>query len=269
MNILLCLAFIGRCLGEEPSIPHIDYVEPAKEQWAQAMIAHVWSKGESLTLNPASGIKDDQLVTTRYNDFDNLRWLGNKPASRFRIHATEEAGRCVCVEARVKLNTPGEKDGENQLWIDGKLEAERIGLDWRGRFAKTGINAVFLESYWNIGSPVDQSRWIDHFVISRQPIGPLVCTDEPVVMKTPYAGPGEQLAWQLEVADGPEGKKTVWKSDLIGNSDRLTLTDATGKFTVSNERFQPGAIYFIRIRQQSTNAEWSDWSSWHQPFRIK
>ena len=106
-------------------------------RWAQAMIAHVWSSGEALTLDPATGVRGDQVVTTRYNDFPNLRWLGNKPASQFRLHSTQESGRWVCVEARAKLNTPGKKDGLNQLWIDGRLEAERKNLDWRGKLHRT------------------------------------------------------------------------------------------------------------------------------------
>ena len=92
--------------------------------WAQAMIAHVWSSGEALTLDPASGVRGDRVVTTRYNDFSNLHWLGNKPVSTFKFHGTEEAGRWVCVESRAKLNTPGKHDGLNQLWIDGRLEVD-------------------------------------------------------------------------------------------------------------------------------------------------
>ena len=130
-------------------------------------------------------------MTSRYNDFANLRWLGNKPASQFRLHSTQESGRWVCVEARAKLNTPGRRDGLNQLWIDGRLEAERKNLDWRGNYTEHGINAVFLETYWNDGSPVTQSRWIDKFVISTNPIGPIVCPRNPVLTKTPYHGPGK------------------------------------------------------------------------------
>ncbi|MGC9330131.1 MAG: hypothetical protein ACP5I1_21020, partial [Candidatus Hinthialibacter sp.] len=48
----------------------------ATPNWAQAMISHVWSSGETLTLDPASGVRGDKVVTTRYNDFDNLHWLG-------------------------------------------------------------------------------------------------------------------------------------------------------------------------------------------------
>ncbi|MCB1095013.1 MAG: hypothetical protein KDN22_05470 [Verrucomicrobiae bacterium] len=244
----------------------------ATSKWAQAMISHVWSSGESLTLDPASGIKNDQLVTTRYNDFENLRWLGNKPPSSFKIHATEEAGRWVCVEARAKLNTPGKRDGENQLWIDGRLETERTGLDWRGTYARTGINAVFLEAYWNSGSPVEQSRWIDNFVISTRPIGPITSAPDPVVVRTPYTGVGGLRAWQLEVSSDPDGKNVVWRSSPIEEGDRVTVDVRKGDFLSSGSkdanRLVPGTVYFVRARQQAMDSsEWSEWSRWHQPFK--
>lgn len=244
----------------------------ASPNWAQAMIAHVWSSGEALTLDPATGVRDNKVVTTRYNDFGNLRWLGNKPASRFRLHSTEESGRWVCVEARVKLNTPGQKDGLNQLWIDGRLEAERKGLDWRGRYTGHGINAVFLETYWNKGSPVTQSRWIDNFVISTQPIGPVVSSRRPTLIKTPYHGPGRQQAWQVEIARDDAGENVVWITDLIKAPERIHVGPDTGRFIgrlSGKTQLEAGDVYFIRIRQQDTNGTWSAWSPWHQPFKTQ
>jgi len=241
-------------------------------KWAQAMIAHVWSSGEALTLDPATGIRGDKIVTSRYNDFGNLKWLGNKPTSRFKLHSTEESGRWVCVEARVKLNTPGEKDGLNQLWIDGRLEAERTGLDWRGSYTKHGVNAVFLEAYWNRGSPVDQSRWIDNFVISTQPIGPVVCSRNPVLIKTPYRGPGKQQAWEVQIAVDDEGRNVVWKSMLLTVPGRIQVGSETGIFIEKlsvKDKFDSYRTYYIRVRQQSNTGVWSDWSAWHQPFRTE
>jgi hypothetical protein len=243
-----------------------------RTKWAQAMIAHVWSKGEALTLDPATGITENQLVTTRYNDFKNLRWLGNKPASKFKIHASEEAGRWVCVEARAKLNTPGKRDGENQLWIDGKLEAERTGLDWRGSYVETGINAVFLEAYWNQGAPVDQWRWIDHFVVSTKPIGPITATGDPVIVRVPYTGPASLQAWQLELATDPTGETPAWKSNELGVGSRVSVNATTGAFQGTHAKasgLDTGGIYYVRARQRTdTSSEWSDWSRWHQPFRM-
>jgi hypothetical protein len=81
-------------------------IDLASEDWKEAMIAHVWSgAGDSLTLDPASGVRGDQVVTTKYNDFANLHWLGNSPASNFKFSSAAEAGWWVCVESYAKLNS--------------------------------------------------------------------------------------------------------------------------------------------------------------------
>lgn len=241
-------------------------------KWSQAMIAHVWSSGEALTLDPATGIRGDRVVTTRYNDFPNLRWLGNKPASQFKLHSAQESGRWVCVEARAKLNTPGKKDGLNQLWIDGRLEAERKNLDWRGDYTGHGINAVFLESYWNDGSPVTQSRWIDNFVISTKPIGPVVCPRNPVLIKTPYYGPGKLASWQVEVASADQDETVVWQSRPITGSERVAVSTDSGTFVgpLANKALLDGGhVYYFRVRQTSDTGQLSGWSPWHQPIKTE
>jgi len=239
----------------------------AGPKWNQAMIAHVWSSGEALTLDPASGVRGSEVVTTKYNDFPNLRWLGNKPASTFLIHSTAEAGWWVSVESRAKLNTPGAKDGLNQLWIDGRLEAERKNLDWRGYYTGHGINALFLEAYWNKGSPVTQERWYDNFVISTKPIGPVTCPRNPVLVKTPYHGPGELAAWEAQVAADPDGKAVVWASKPVIAADRVTVDKSAGAFAgplAGKAALAPAATYWCRARQQGKDKTWSAWSPWHQ-----
>ena len=154
-------------------------------RWNQAFISHVWSSGLPLTLDPATGVQSNRVVTTKYNDFDHLKWLGNQPVGRFPIHATEESGRWICVESRIQLNQPGQKDGYAALWVDGRLDTERRGLDFRGNYTGRGasVNAVFLEAYWNSGSPANQYRWYDDFVVSTAPIGPLTATVNPTLIR--------------------------------------------------------------------------------------
>ncbi len=238
--------------------------------WNQAMIAHVWGSGEeSLTLDPASGVVGDRVVTTKYNDFDNLRWLGNKPISEFRISSTEESGWWVCVEARAKLNTPGQQDGLFELWIDGKLESERTNLDWRGSYTGHGINAVFLEAYWNSGSPVTQYRWYDNLVISTRRVGPVVTGLAPILYKRDYHGPERQAAWEVELAADREGNNTVWRGSVEGTADSTLVDQNNGTFLGRLEgqtRLDPGTRYYARARQQSTTGAWSQWSHWHQEF---
>ncbi|MFN2396709.1 MAG: hypothetical protein ABR597_13590 [Bacteroidales bacterium] len=245
------------------------------ERWRQAMIAHVWSGPDnSLTLDPASGVEGqtDKIKTIRYNDFGNLNWLGNKPASNFQISDTKEGGYWVLVESRAKLNTPGKNDGINQLWIDGRLEAERKNLNFRGSYTEHGINAVFLESYWNDGAVKTEGRWYDNFVISTKSIGPVVCPAKPTLNKTPYYGPGKLAEWELELSSDYNGNDVVFKSDKIKKKEQITVERKSGSFSGSlagKPALESGKTYFCRVRQKSTNGEWSDWSRWHQEFAVE
>jgi hypothetical protein len=153
------------------------FIFASPNSWAQAMIAHVWSGNGNasvstfLSIDPASGTDTaGNVVTTVYNDFVNLRWLGLRYSST-PIFDTAHVGEWYCIEARARLNDAGQSNGVFQLWIDGELEAEQSGMNWVGTYSDYGINAVFLENYWNDGSPVSQERYMDNFVVSTQPVG--------------------------------------------------------------------------------------------------
>lgn len=147
--------------------------------WSQAMIAHVWQEGsgsnigEGLSLDPAScvgGATNEDVLCQTYNDFSHLQWLGYV-ASQTKIYAPQYADQWFCIETRVKLNDEGESNGELELWINEQLEISITNLDFVGNYNDYGINAVFLENYWNNGSPQQQERYIDNFVVSTSPIG--------------------------------------------------------------------------------------------------
>lgn len=145
----------------------------SESSWANAILANVWSSDSEpvIVLDPASGIDEsNSLVTTSYNDFANLRWLGATPGSA-PVFAAETAGHWFCIEAHVKLNTPGESDGIFELWVDGSLDSQETGLNWRGTWQNYGINAVFFENYWNDGAPGERTRYLDNLVISTERIG--------------------------------------------------------------------------------------------------
>lgn len=150
----------------------------ASPTWAQAMGAPVWSGGGNadgganyLVLDPYSGTNADGILqTSTYNDFPHLRWLG-AVRSRTPIFDRSHVGKWYCVEAHVQLNDAGASNGVFELWIDDYLEARHVDLNWLGSFAEYGINTVFLENYWNAGSPVDQYRYMDNFVVSTERIG--------------------------------------------------------------------------------------------------
>jgi len=236
--------------------------------WAQAMIDHVWSSGETLTLDPVSCVEGITVRSTTYNDWNAMKWLGNRPTAQMPISSTEESGWWVCVEARCKLNTPGQVDGETQLWIDGKLEAERKKMNFRGSYTAHTLNALFLEAYWNDGSPVNQYRWYDNFVISTRPVGPVTTTVNPTLFKRTYHGPGKQAAWEVELTSTSQGT-AVWRGSVQGTVDTLRVSAAAGEFLgtlAGHTALEAGTRYWARVRQQSTSGTWSEWSRWHQPF---
>lgn len=155
----------------------------ANSNWAQGMIAHIWEpNGAVLQIDPATGIDSSgHLATTQWNDFANLTWLGIK-----RGPSGFTPGKWQCMEAHVRLNTPGSSDGVFEYWLDGALQASRTDLNWVGTWTDYGINAVMIENYWGATSPKAQNRYLDALVISSKPIG---CLGTVVADTIPPAAP--------------------------------------------------------------------------------
>lgn len=144
----------------------------SESSWAEAMVAPVWSSNNSpvLVLDPASGVAGSALATTEYNDFANLHWLGAVFGTT-PVFSAADSGKWFCIEAHVKLNTPGQSDGVFEMWIDNLPEASAHGLNWVGAWQSYGINSIFVENYWNDGAPAERIRYIDNFVVSTERIG--------------------------------------------------------------------------------------------------
>ncbi len=141
----------------------------ATPNWAQAMVGHIWSNSQHdrLILDPVSGIENDVLVTTGWNDFANFTWLGQAP------HPTTPMpmGDWVCVEGHVRLNDPGQINGQFDLYINGELQSFRHDYNWVGNWSDYALNSIHFSNYWNAGSPVEQARYIDALVIATERIG--------------------------------------------------------------------------------------------------
>ncbi len=80
----------------------------------------------------------------------------------------------ICCEFMLKHNTPGEPDGEQAFWIDGKLLGHWVGFNWR-KSPTLWANAFTLESYvtdrWT-NQPVN-IVYFDNVVIAKDYIGPV------------------------------------------------------------------------------------------------
>jgi hypothetical protein len=170
----------------------------AGPNWSQAVISHLWNSPGSTVLyaEPASGIgTNNQLITTTYNDFANLRWLGgpNKidpgwtgnGQGTTAVYAPANSDKWFCVEMRTKLNTPGQRDGVLEFWVDGRPEGKIEGLNLVGTYTAYAINAFSIENYWNDGAPGVRERYRDNFVLSTKRIGCIGSTG------TPLGAPGK------------------------------------------------------------------------------
>ena len=145
----------------------------ATSGFAEGMAAHVWAGDPPDTnyiiLDPASGIDAaGNLVSTGYNQ--GLTYLGQGHTST-PIFDAAHVGAWYCVEAHVKLNDSGVKNGVFELWINSNLEAQETTLNWVSSYSAYGINAIYFENYWNAGAPVAEDRFFDNIVVSTQRIG--------------------------------------------------------------------------------------------------
>jgi len=146
----------------------------AGSNWSQAMVAHVWGgdppNQNYLQLDPVSGTDAaGTVLTTKYNDLVHFRWLG-RAVTQTALFDSAHVGNWYCIEAHVRLNDAGQSNGVFDLWVNGNLEARRTSLNWIGAYNSYGLNALFIENYWNTGAPVTEERYIDNLVVSTKPI---------------------------------------------------------------------------------------------------
>ncbi|MHC4500039.1 MAG: fibronectin type III domain-containing protein, partial [Planctomycetota bacterium] len=145
----------------------------AASDWSQAMVAHHWGSSGSyyLAVDPVSCVDaSSQVICIGYNDVANFEWLGSQTGTT-PIFDSNNDDLWHYIEVHVKLNDPGEANGIEECWIDGTLDARRDNLDFVTSYTDYAINAIFVENYWDGGSPQLQERYFDNFVVSTQPIG--------------------------------------------------------------------------------------------------
>ena len=241
----------------------------ATKGWAQAMIAHLWGENDAyLEIDPATGIDaSNNLATTTYNDFAHLKWLGLRKGVT-PIYDPSRSNTWHCVEAHVKLNTPGKSDGVFEFWIDGNLEARRADLNWVGTWQDYGMNAVMFENYWNSGAPRAQERYLDNIVISAKPIGFATSPVNPYVYKSLFedaAAGDSQSACHVQVSTAADDAHLVWSGGVTGQANAVQVTKANGTFQgalAGKAALGYGQTYYARARQVDNNGNTSAWSGW-------
>ena len=84
-----------------------------------------------------------------------------------------QKGHWICAEFMLKQNKPGQADGEQAFWIDGKLLGHWRGINWR-KSEGLKANALTLESYVTDRWTKNPTNivYFDNLVIARRYIGP-------------------------------------------------------------------------------------------------
>lgn len=84
-------------------------------------------------------------------------------------------GRWYCLEMMLKANTPGSRDGQLKVWMDGRRIIEINKMRFRDA-GEVKIRRFSIVNYWGGGqrqdtSPKDQRIYIDNYVVSSEPVG--------------------------------------------------------------------------------------------------
>jgi hypothetical protein len=143
----------------------------AKEDWGQAMTASLGTVDGDVRLSGQAStcVIGEEILCQGYND-PALAPLGTLQGTT-ELFSNAQSGKWHCIEAHVKLNTPGQPDGVFEFWVDGVPQDAMKELDWRGSWTDYGLNLVSIENFWTGGAPGDLIRWIDDIAIATAPIG--------------------------------------------------------------------------------------------------
>jgi hypothetical protein len=93
--------------------------------------------------------------------------------------ATLVPGKWHQIAQRIQINTPGQADGEIEVWFDGKQVLSRSGIRWRVG-EKGQIDSLYFSTFHGGNTPdwaphVDCVAFFDEFVISREPPEFVLC----------------------------------------------------------------------------------------------
>lgn len=83
-----------------------------------------------------------------------------------------ERNRWYCIEQRVKMNTPGQRNGIVQAWVDDMLALDKQDVNLRTQ-PGIRIERVWMNVYHGGTAPAarDMHLYIDSVVVARRPIG--------------------------------------------------------------------------------------------------
>jgi len=149
-----------------------------------------WSATEAYSVNVGwsclDGINDTGMMFnirgTTSDTYADLFWKCTDDLNSW-------ADQWLCFECHIRLNTPGEKDGQLEFWLNDKMMFTRRDLNIRGNIDKKPYYHWIFGNYSNgiEGTPIPGAPhyvWIDDVVYSTDYIGMLPVSTTPTESAT-------------------------------------------------------------------------------------
>ena len=169
--VFLPLLLVGR-FGNGPTITYAAHYTAVPTVGFSSSSSQAAESVVSPTISlELSGLATGHDVTVAYNITGGTASSGDDFSLSSPGTVTISSGSTTASISFTVVNDAGEANGVFEFWVDDTLEAASYDLNWVGSYSGYGINAVYLENFWNAGSPQDQERYFDDIVISTQRIG--------------------------------------------------------------------------------------------------
>jgi len=136
----------------------------------------------------------DGLPGMYYYNLDQRGRWGSGGKQNVGAPAKLENGKWHCLEIASAMNTPGQKDGWQRLWVNGKLKGEWKSVRWRTAESLKWNSWCFLIGS-NDKAPGEQYLLLDNVVVATEYIGLMVKeAPKPAASQTEGASPKQMLS---------------------------------------------------------------------------
>jgi hypothetical protein len=186
------------------------------------------------------GLTDAKYIALSYNG-------GPVDWGSVEARWTPERGRWYVIETEIKLNTPGKADGEVRYWIDGKLMAEKTGMNLNASLSSP-INRVLFGGWYSNSAAgknpcpnpnAPSRRYVDDPAISASYIGPI-----PTV--TPGPVPGSRTF--SEVLPSPGTFLVEYGKDAAYGTATPAVSSPNGVHSVVVTGLDSNRTYHYRVK---------------------
>jgi len=122
-----------------------------------------------------------------------------------------ELGAWTKLKFRLKLNTPGNKDGIFQLWLNDDLKSNYSDVDFRGTYQKLGWNHLMMSF---LGNPTkSESQWIsrDNILLTGETVSSVPTVRKKIVKQS--------RSPQSKSVSDEQGAKDVFLEELFEDTN--------------------------------------------------